>query len=69
MNRSTVSIAGIFPFNRLNKDPLQLPTRMVLQWNCDGLRAVGQVPRLLWLLEEQRLDYVGLSETRAKPAS
>jgi exonuclease III len=44
---------------------------MALRWNynCDGLPAVGLVPRLLRLLEEHRLDYVCLSETRAKPTS
>jgi hypothetical protein len=44
-------------------------TRLLLQWNCDGLSAVGRLPEMLRMTAEERPDYVCLSETWACPKS
>jgi hypothetical protein len=55
--------------NPLVNQPPQSLTRLLLQWICDGLSAVGRLPEMLRKTEEQRPDYVSLSETWACPKS
>jgi hypothetical protein len=64
-----MATAGWPIINRAGTTPLRTPTKLVLQWNADGLAEVGQVPRMLRVIEEQRPDYVCLSEIWARPAS
>jgi exonuclease III len=65
--RITVLTEGTPKINPLVNQPLQSPTRLLLQWKGDGLSAVGRLSAMLQLMEEQRPDYVCLSETWACP--
>jgi hypothetical protein len=65
----TMAAAGSPIINRVGTVPLWTPSRLVLYWNADGLAAVGQVPRMLGFIAEQRPDHVFFSETWARPVS
>jgi hypothetical protein len=54
------------PIDKPDPCPSSSSSHRILQWNCDGLAEVGQVPKMLRMIEKQRPDYVGLSETWAK---
>jgi exonuclease III len=62
-----VTTAGNPKINPLVNQPPQSLTRLLLQWNCDGLSAVGRLPEMLRKTEEQSPDYVCLLETWACP--
>jgi hypothetical protein len=61
----TVLTEGTPEINPLVNQTLQSPTRLLPQWNCDGLSAVGRLPAMLRIVEEQMPEYVCLSETWA----